>query len=252
MRTKKQIWIGRLNCIWISIVMAVVTIVLVTLNSPLFLLPYKHRRALLDILRTSKIWFSCAVILCFNVFLSIEGKSKIKTCKKKTFVIISNHLSFTDIPILAYIYDYSFIFKSSLLKTPFGWGAWLLGGIKINQNTIKGLKSTIKQCKHRIKNNNPFFLFPEGTRGTPDKILPFKRILLNFLYDLKAPVLVMGIYGTQHIIPRKELLVFRSKKVGASVYGFIYPEEHLNLQSFITACEEATKISVHNARNLIQ
>jgi 1-acyl-sn-glycerol-3-phosphate acyltransferase len=68
--------------------------------------------------------------------------------------------------------------------------------------------------------------FPEGTRGTPGKILPFKKGAARFSLDLKAPILPAVIHGSHKAWPRGNFLM---RPTGIAVYILepIYPESFM-------------------------
>ena len=68
--------------------------------------------------------------------------------------------------------------------------------------------------------------FPEGTRGTPGKILPFKKGAARFSLDLEVPILPAVIYGSHKAWPRGNFLM---RPTGIEVYILepIYPANFL-------------------------
>ena len=98
---------------------------------------------------------------------------------KPPFFIVSNHLSYLDIPIYAAVIDTTFVSKSEIRKWPIvGWMAHMLGIIFINRK----LKSDVKRVNNEITGaveNQGVLLFPEATTSPGTEILRFRSSLLE-------------------------------------------------------------------------
>ena len=69
--------------------------------------------------------------------------------------------------------------------------------------------------------------FPEGTRGNPGKILPFKRGAASFSLSLNAPILPAVIYGSHKAWPKDKIFM---RPTGIRVYILepIFPDSFLD------------------------
>ena len=68
--------------------------------------------------------------------------------------------------------------------------------------------------------------FPEGTRGTPGKILPFKKGAARFSMNLGVPILPAVIFGSHKAWPRGKFLM-RPTAIEVYILEPIYPETFL-------------------------
>lgn len=105
------------------------------------------------------------------------------------FLLVSNHLGYTDIPLLAAHTDATFVAKADLS----GWP--LLGTIMRTADTIfidrarkRDLVRVMKQVSSRLKDGLGVVIFPEGTTGNGEKILRFKPSLLELAARHGEPV----------------------------------------------------------------
>lgn len=114
------------------------------------------------------------------------------------FFIVSNHLSYLDIPIYAAVIDTTFVSKSEIRHWPIvGWMAHMLGIIFINRK----LKSDVKRVNNEITEaveRQGVLLFPEATTSPGTEILRFRSSLLLHAAEDELDVSVAAIrYETQ-------------------------------------------------------
>lgn len=128
------------------------------------------------------------VLKIFSMNLIIKG-----TPPKPPFFIVSNHLSYLDIPIFAAVIDTTFVSKSEIRHWPFvGWMAHMLGIIFINRK----VKSDVKRVNDEINEateNQGVLLFPEATTSPGTEILRFRSSLLEHAADDELEVSVAAI-----------------------------------------------------------
>jgi 1-acyl-sn-glycerol-3-phosphate acyltransferase len=90
-----------------------------------------------------------------------------------------NHVSYLDITVLGSLIAGSFIAKTEVARWPlFGWLARLQRSVFINRQ----VRSTAEQrdsIAGRLAANEALILFPEGTSGDGNRILPFKSALFS-------------------------------------------------------------------------
>lgn len=120
----------------------------------------------------------------FGVNLTIKGAPP-----TGRFFLVVNHVSYLDVPLISNAVDAAFIAKSDLSKWP------LLGKIFGAADTIfidrgrkKDILRVIEQVESAMDRGLGIVLFPEGTSGKGDQILPFKPSLLQFAVQGGHPV----------------------------------------------------------------
>jgi 1-acyl-sn-glycerol-3-phosphate acyltransferase len=94
-------------------------------------------------------------------------------------LFVSNHFSYIDIEILGGIIEGSFIAKTDVARWPlFGWLAKLQRTVFVDRR----IRSTAEQrdaIRLRLDAGDDLILFPEGTSGDGNHILPFKSALFS-------------------------------------------------------------------------
>jgi 1-acyl-sn-glycerol-3-phosphate acyltransferase len=107
----------------------------------------------------------------------------------------SNHVSYIDIVVLGSLIPGSFVAKAEVADWPFfGWLAKLQRSVFVDRK----VRSTAQQrdaIAERLSAKDSLILFPEGTSGDGNHVLPFKSSLFSVVFDLKIeePVTVQPV-----------------------------------------------------------
>jgi lyso-ornithine lipid O-acyltransferase len=103
-------------------------------------------------------------------------------------LFVSNHIGYLDIPVLTSLLPASFVAKSEVAGWPFfGWLAKLQRSVFVDRQ----VRSTAQQrdaIAERLAAKDALILFPEGTSGDGNHVLPFKSALFSVAFkDAGAP-----------------------------------------------------------------
>jgi 1-acyl-sn-glycerol-3-phosphate acyltransferase len=120
----------------------------------------------------------------------------------KSYVFLSNHQSLFDIPVLIATApgQLRMMAKRTLFQIPlFGWALKAGGFIPIDRADRSTATRSFSSAFARLRGGTSILLFPEGTRGLDDTLLPFQRG--GFLLALKSglPIVPVGIRGSRAI-----------------------------------------------------
>jgi len=170
------------------------------------------------------------VLLKLFFRLKIEGSENIPL--KGAFILVSNHSSYIDPPILAVgCYDYNrgrklnFLAKDELFKNKlFGWYITKLGAFPIKRNfgDIGAIRETIR----RIKKGMPIVIFPEGERSPDGSIKEGFPGVAMLAVKTDIPIVPAYIKGAEEVLSVKQK-AFKPHKISVK-YGkplFIHKEE---------------------------
>ncbi|GGB18664.1 hypothetical protein GCM10011380_05290 [Sphingomonas metalli] len=114
----------------------------------------------------------------------------IGTPRRHDVVILANHLSWLDILLLGGACGASFVSREDIGRTPLvGWMARRNHTIFIARGDRMGVEAQIAAIRAAL-GPHPVAIFPEGTTGSGDPLLPFKPALLAAL-DPPPPGLVV-------------------------------------------------------------
>jgi 1-acyl-sn-glycerol-3-phosphate acyltransferase len=180
------------------------------------------------VLIAQKIW-TPVVLLIFGTRIKVKGIENLD--KKAHYVIMANHSSFIDIPVLFRslpIQQY-YVAKKELRKVPvLGWYVMASGMIFIDRsNRVKSIES-LNKAAVLINNGRHVVIFPEGTATRTGEIGEFKKGGFHLAMNSKATILPIRIKGTGAIWPRGRMFNLRSGNVEVIIgKGMSYEEYSL-------------------------
>lgn len=199
--------------IWtILIILTTMVTLIITFNPPWVLVIVR------------KVW-APFILFVTRIDLKVEGLEYIDN--DQNYIIMSNHTSYLDVPILlcAYPKNIYFIAKRELLKIPFfGWMMWLLGMIFIDRSNPKRSVRSMKIAANKLKKGKNVLVFPEGTFDEHGKLLPFKKGTFHIAVKAKMPILPVVISGGNQIWGGGRLLNLTKGKVTVK-FGPVFVQE---------------------------
>ena len=148
--------------------------------------------------------YSPGIILLAGASLKVEGEENISS--NETYIFLSNHQSFMDIPILfrGIPNRLHFVAKKGIKYVPFiGWYMLAMGMIFIDRR-LKGNQSmkSLKKAGALIRRGRSVILFPEGTRSAEGEITPFKKGAFILALEAMVKVVPVALVGTGQLLPR--------------------------------------------------
>lgn len=136
-------------------------------------------------------------------------------------MLVANHISWLDIPVLSSIAPLSFVAKSEVSRWPFiSWLAKLQRTIFIDRNRRSAVAETRERIMERLHNRERVILFAEGTSSDGNQVLPFKSSLFAAIepsehngngYQMQTVAIV---YTHVHGLPMN-----RQQRPGVAWYG---------------------------------
>jgi 1-acyl-sn-glycerol-3-phosphate acyltransferase len=123
---------------------------------------------------------------------------------KKTYVVVSNHQSLADIPLLAHVeFDAKWLGKAELFRVPvLGWMMRLAGDVPVTRSDPRQAAKALLQCGRLLRQGCSVVFFPEGTRSRDGSLLPFNEGPFQLAIREKRPVLPFLIEGSGAALPR--------------------------------------------------
>lgn len=125
-------------------------------------------------------------------------------------VVVANHQSLFDVPVLmiAGSKPFSFVAKKELFEFPvFGRALPLVGCVPIDRTDRTNAAKSLDSAARHVREGHPLVMFPEGTRSSDGRLLPFRKGAFFLAQKARVPVLPVGIVGTRQVLPRDKLLV---------------------------------------------
>ncbi len=127
--------------------------------------------------------------------LGVELKTRGQIATARPTLYVANHASYLDILLLGSVINGSFISKAEVAKWPVVGHIAQLTGTVFVQRQARHAKEQRDEIKERLANGERLILFPEGTSGDGNRVLPFKSTLFALAemnYD-HEPLLVQPI-----------------------------------------------------------
>jgi 1-acyl-sn-glycerol-3-phosphate acyltransferase len=153
----------------------------------------------------AKYFWSPFVIPLIGGKLKIENGDRIDP--KQSYLIMANHNSFIDIPVLFKampFYTY-FIAKKEIKKIPLlGWYVGAYGMIYIDRSDSAKAKVSIAHAAKLIEAGKHVIIFPEGTKSKDGKIAAFKKGGFHLAEQSNVPILPIKIEGATQVWPNKQ------------------------------------------------
>ncbi len=125
-------------------------------------------------------------------------------------VYMANHQSLFDIPaLLAGLPGQNrLLAKRSLFRIPvFGWALLLAGFVPVDRADRRRGAHDYVAAVDRLRRGASIVVFPEETRSSDGRLLPFRRGGFLMAKKLAAPLVPLGIRGTFAVQPRHGWLV---------------------------------------------
>ncbi|MFK7839959.1 MAG: lysophospholipid acyltransferase family protein [Bdellovibrionales bacterium] len=130
------------------------------------------------------IWMRC-VCFIFRIRVFVEGNRNIQN----QVIVMSNHLSYLDIPAIGSVIPHSFVSKADVAKWPiFGF----LAGLRLTAYVVRGSKDpelASKGVEEYLMRGESLIVFPEGTSTDGQDVLDFKTGIFARAIDCQVNAL---------------------------------------------------------------
>jgi 1-acyl-sn-glycerol-3-phosphate acyltransferase len=162
---------------------------------------------------------------------------------RKPYVMVCNHLSQADIPLISNLpWEMKWVAKKELFDTPvIGWMMTLAGDISVDRRAADRREQTFKQAKYYLDNYCSVMFFPEGTRSRDGNLNRFKAGAFDLAIQEQAPILPMVIDGTQNTLPKRSWKFGMAKQIKLKVLDPI-STEGLDRSDIRSLKEEVRKV----------
>ncbi|MFP2933244.1 lysophospholipid acyltransferase family protein [Pyxidicoccus sp. 3LG] len=124
---------------------------------------------------------------------------------KRPTIYVGNHQSTIDIPahFMAVPVPFRYVAKSQLKWVPLiGWYLALAGHVFVNRTNRSKAIASLDAAAAKIRGGVSIFLYPEGTRSTDGRVLPFKKGPFALALKSRVPVCPVTIEGSGNLMPK--------------------------------------------------
>lgn len=154
----------------------------------------------------------------------------------ETFVVMSNHQSLYDIPVLfqALKRRVRMVAKSELFRIPVWGGAMRAAGfIEVDRKNHARALAGLARAKTALSEGTSIWIAPEGTRSRSGKLGAFKKGGFHLALDTGARILPVTVVGTREVLVTLEgtvhtgaaVTVTLSAPIDSKAYGVAKRDE---------------------------
>ena len=158
-------------------------------------------------LYTTGRWFRRlgAAMTRVNPVWNISIKGLPERYVRKPVVVVSNHQSLADIPVISRLpWEMKWVGKRELFRLPIiGWMMRLAGDIPLERGDARSGARVLGAAARYLKKNCPVIIFPEGTRSPDGLVSRFTDGAFHLAIASQVPVLPVAIEGTRNALPKK-------------------------------------------------
>jgi 1-acyl-sn-glycerol-3-phosphate acyltransferase len=126
--------------------------------------------------RTFPVWYHSTVCRLFGIRIRVSGQP----VRNQAVLIAANHTSYFDILIIASVMPLSFVAKKEVASWPlFGSLAKLQRTVFVDRERRTNAHNDRNAIQQRLSEGDALVLFPEGTTGDGNGVMPFKTALMG-------------------------------------------------------------------------
>jgi len=124
---------------------------------------------------------------------------------RQVYVIVSNHQSLADIPVITHLkLDTKWLTKAELFRLPVvGWMLRMAGDVPVDRSDRRKGAKAMLQCGRYLRQGCSVVFFPEGTRSPDGEVLPFNEGPFVLAIREQVPVLPLVVEGSGMALPKR-------------------------------------------------
>src|SRR5262245_29737092 len=124
----------------------------------------------------------------------------------RPYIFMSNHRSQFDIlAVVAALPEFQlrWVAKKELTRVPiFGWALQHTGHVIIDRSDHAQAVASLRPARAQMLEGISVVIFPEGTRGPADGLLPFKKGGFMLALETGFPIVPIAVRGSDQVLPR--------------------------------------------------
>jgi len=138
--------------------------------------------------------------------IHISGARRIEP--QRVYVIVSNHQSFADIPLISHLLvDAKWLAKAELFRLPaLGWMLRMAGDIPVDRRDRRSTARALLACGRCLRQGCSVVFFPEGTRSPDGHLRQFADGPFQLAIREQVAVLPLVVHGSGEALPRNSWL----------------------------------------------
>ncbi|MFO7659780.1 MAG: lysophospholipid acyltransferase family protein [Candidatus Cloacimonadaceae bacterium] len=135
-------------------------------------------------------FISRKLLPCFGIKVVVNNPENLNFLKRENHLIVSNHVSYTDILVLASCHPFIFITSTEMAGNPFLGDITRIGGsLYTNRKKHTSLPQEINNFASALQDGFNLVLFPEGTSTNGETVREFRKSLFQTSIIAQKPIL---------------------------------------------------------------
>ncbi len=166
--------------------------------------------------------WSHAVVDNARIQLEVTGRENLGD--GDTYLVMSNHQSHYDIPVLFYVMgpNLRMIAKKELFDVPiFGNALRAAGFVEIDRGDRDAAIRNLQQAHALLESGTHVWIAPEGTRSSTGRLGPFKKGAFYLALNAELPILPVTLSGTRDVLPAHGVFSSAGAKVRVTIHPTI-------------------------------
>jgi len=142
-----------------------------------------------------------------NPFWDIELEGPFPDNPRAPYVVVGNHFSQADPPIIARVpWEMKWVAKKALFSLPVaGWLLRLSGDISVDRRDKRSRARVLETASSYLSNRCSVMFFPEGTRSRDGRVRKFSDGAFRLAIKEGVSVLPLAVDGTHEALPKHSL-----------------------------------------------
>jgi len=162
-----------------------------------------------------------------SIHLEVKGREHVMP--GKAYIVMSNHQSSYDIPVLfqALRIPIRMVAKKEIFRIPFMGSAMRAAGfIELDRHNGRSAIKTLVTLRERLNESMSIWIAPEGTRSKTGHLGPFKTGGFRMAILSGMQILPVTIDGTRRTLPAGRLTVCRGNTARVTISAPIDPANY--------------------------
>jgi 1-acyl-sn-glycerol-3-phosphate acyltransferase len=171
-------------------------------------------------------WWSKELLAKAAISLQVSGREH--ALGSRAFVVMSNHQSHYDIPVLyrSLPLRLRMVAKSELFRIPVWAQAMRAAGfVELDRGARERAIRSLERAKEALAHGTSIWIAPEGTRSRTGALGPFKLGGFHLAVGARACILPVTISGTRSALPAKGSRVTPGATVHVAIHQPIDPAD---------------------------
>ncbi len=170
--------------------------------------------------------WSESLVRLARVDIEVSGLEHAAT--EERFVVMSNHQSYYDIPVLfqALHRPMRMVAKKELFRVPFfGHAMTAAEFVRVDRGDRRQAFEAIDRAKELVESGLDIWIAPEGTRSKNGELGEFKRGGFHLALGTGARILPVTLTGTSRVMPTSGFKIIKKQDVRVAVSPPIDPKD---------------------------